>query len=195
MPDPPASGSLDTEAGWDFLAAARALTPRIAAAGEEIDAQRRLPPSLVEAMVDAGLFRMLLPRLAGGAEAPLPTFLTVVEEVARADGSCAWCLAQACVSAAAAVPYYEDGPVRQLFGDRRLVMANGTGSSGRAVAVPGGYRVTAEWPFASGCTHATWLKGVAPVYDAGGAPVQLEGGSQELRLLLFPASAGRLLDT
>jgi alkylation response protein AidB-like acyl-CoA dehydrogenase len=184
--------------GDAFLAAARALGGRIAAAGEEIDAAGRLPPWLVDALREAGLFRLTLPRSVGGAETDLLSFLRVAEELARADGSCGWCLVQGAFSASQVVPYLAPAVAREIFGDRRTILANGTGSGGTAVPVDGGYRLSGRWPFASGCTHATWLKAAAPVAEGDGRPgapagPPTEDGQSEVRTFLFPAAPEHLV--
>jgi indole-3-acetate monooxygenase len=173
----------------------RALTPRIAAAGEEMDADRRLPPWLVTALVDAGLFRSTLPRSVGGAEVDLPSFLDVAEALAAADGSVGWCFVQGTFSAAQVVPFLLPETVREVFGDGRGILANGTGAGGTAVPVDGGYRLSGRWPFASGCTHATWYKTLARVVGEDGAPVLGPGGTPASRTLLLPASPAYLEDT
>src|SRR6185312_442835 len=48
---------------------------------------------------------------------------------------------------------------REIFGDRRAVLAWGPSNDARAVAVDGGYRIEGTWSFGSGCRHATWLRG------------------------------------
>ena len=74
---------------------ARALAPEVEANATLIEQDRRLPPALVAKLVDGGLFHMLLPRSHGGGEADPGTFARVILEIARADGSTAWCLCQA----------------------------------------------------------------------------------------------------
>jgi indole-3-acetate monooxygenase len=68
----------------------KALTPSITVRAEEIERARRLPPDLVDELLAAGCFRMLVPRSHGGAELDLPVQMQVLEELARADASVAW---------------------------------------------------------------------------------------------------------
>src|SRR5437762_2425556 len=78
----------------EILQSVRALAPEIAAASDEVERERRLPEHLIAALQKAGLFRILVPRSLGGAELSLPAFAEVIEEVAKADASTAWCLSQ-----------------------------------------------------------------------------------------------------
>ncbi len=86
----------------DWVGRARALVPMIEAAGDRIEAERRISPELITALHDAGLFRMLLPVSLGGGAADIVAFNQVIETVAAADASTAWCLAQAVASTNAA---------------------------------------------------------------------------------------------
>jgi len=52
----------------DYLQKARELAPILAAASDEIEELRELPERIVEALIEGGFFRMLLPRSLGGAE-------------------------------------------------------------------------------------------------------------------------------
>ena len=70
------------DARADWLGAARALAPRIAADADEIEQTRCLPDPLVDALSEAGLFRLLLPTRFGGGELDPMTFACVIEEVA-----------------------------------------------------------------------------------------------------------------
>jgi alkylation response protein AidB-like acyl-CoA dehydrogenase len=64
-----------------------------------------------------------------------------------------------------------------------------------AIAVPGGYRVTGSWDFASGGHHASWLGGHCVVADADGTPRTTAAGKAVPRTLLFPAAAVEWTDT
>jgi alkylation response protein AidB-like acyl-CoA dehydrogenase len=168
----------------DVVACAEAVRPAVAAASNEIESTRRLPSELLDKLHAAGLFRLLLPRSSKGIETDPLTFFNVIETIARADGSTAWCLSQAggCAMAAA----YLDLPVAHaIFGDDpRAVLAWGPGPKVRAIECEGGYRVTGVWAFASGGRHATWLGAHCPIYQADGSPRLDAAGAQQERTML-----------
>jgi indole-3-acetate monooxygenase len=60
--------------------------------------------------------------------------------------------------------------------------------------VPGGYRVTARWAFASGSHHASWLGCHVPVIEADGKPLPHADGTPVIRTMLFPKSATKFTD-
>jgi alkylation response protein AidB-like acyl-CoA dehydrogenase len=165
------------------IARAEAVRPEVAAASNEIEATRRLPPALLDKLHDAGLFRLLLPRSTNGIETDPVTFFHVIETIARADASTAWCLSQAggCAMSAA----YLDLPVAHaIFGDPRAVLAWGPGPKVKAIECEGGYRVTGVWSFASGGRHATWLGAHCPIYAADGQPRREASGEPLERTML-----------
>lgn len=96
VPGPRAAGERGTPgpgpsyARGDLLAAVRALAPRLRAASDEIEQARTMPEPLVEAMADAGFYRMLLPRALAGGEIDVLTYFDVVEALARADSAAGW---------------------------------------------------------------------------------------------------------
>jgi alkylation response protein AidB-like acyl-CoA dehydrogenase len=182
-----------TDRSNETLERARGLGPQIAASADEIERQRRLPGTLVSALHDAGLFRMLLPRSLGGAELDPPTFVQVTEAIARADASTAWviCQTSGCSMTAA---YLQPDVAREIFGGEPAgVLAWGPPTASKAVAEHGGYRLSGTFNFASGSRHATWLGGQAPIVEADGTP-RLRNGLPERRTLLFPAASATMKD-
>src|SRR5215813_4147574 len=179
----------------DPLALARALAPRIRERAAEIEATRQLPPDLVTELVNARLFKVALPESEGGLGADILTALRVIEEVARADGSTGWCLAMAINTFRASAQLAPDIRRRLFFSDPVGVSAGSARERGRAVAVPGGYRVTGRWFFASGCMHSALLHGACKVFD-GDQPRRRPNGDQEVRIAYFcPKSDARIIDT
>jgi alkylation response protein AidB-like acyl-CoA dehydrogenase len=173
------------------LRAARQLVPNIGAAADEIERSCRLPDDLVAALHEARLFRLLLPAAFGGEEVEPLVFLQVMEEIAKADASTAWCLCQTAVCTVFSVLLAPEVG-NEIFRDPAAVLAMGYGADARAVAVEGGWRVTGNWSFASGGHNATWLGGPCAEYGADGAPRTDATGRPSARTVLFPASAAPL---
>jgi indole-3-acetate monooxygenase len=180
----PAAMTLDLAGDRSVIARARAVRDAVAAAADEIERDRRLPLALLDRLHEAELFRLLLPRSSNGIETDPVTFFHVMETIAEADASTAWCLSQAggCAMSAA----YLDLPVAQaIFGnDRRAVLAWGPGPKVKAIECEGGYRVTGVWAFASGGRHATWLGAHCPIFREDGSPRLDETGVQQERTML-----------
>jgi alkylation response protein AidB-like acyl-CoA dehydrogenase len=178
------ASSADLAGDRSLIARAAAVSAAVAAASDEIEQSRRLPPALLDRLHEAELFRLLLPRSSNGIETDPVTFFHVIETIARADASTAWCLSQAggCAMSAA----YLDLPVAHaIFGnDPRAVLAWGPGPRVRAIECDGGYRVTGVWAFASGGRHATWLGAHCPIFKSDGSPRLEANGVQEERTML-----------
>jgi alkylation response protein AidB-like acyl-CoA dehydrogenase len=177
----------------DYVARARQLAPLITEAASRVEAGRRLDEQVVTALHDAGLFRLMMPRWLGGGEAPPSEFVQVIETIAQADASTAWCLSQMTVCSLASV-YLGREASREVFGGDRAALAWGSTPDAKAVRVPGGYRVTGKWEFGSGCHHATWLGGHIAVVEPDGTPVRGEDGEPLERTMLFPKAAACIAD-
>lgn len=178
----------------DWVLMARALTPKLNAAGATIDATKSLPKEILNALFEAKLFRMFLPRSLGGAELDLPTFFQVILALAEGDASAAWSVAQSngCAMSAA---YMEPAAAHELFAEDRAVLAWGfPAGSCRAKAVDGGWEVNGVWGFGSGSRHASWLGGHCQVVDGQGAPMKRADGSPLERTALFPRAAVTITD-
>ena len=67
------------------LEAARALAPAIRESAIDIDKARRLPRAPFEAIADAGIFHMAVPKAIGGSEIDFPGYVRVIEELGKAD--------------------------------------------------------------------------------------------------------------
>jgi alkylation response protein AidB-like acyl-CoA dehydrogenase len=154
------------------LEAARKLAPQVRACADEIEAARELPRPLFDALADAGLFRLALPRSLGGLELDLPSYVQVVEEIARADASTAWIVNQCSIFATYSARMRPE-VARAIWVDTpRSVVSNTPAPTARATVGPGGYRVTGRQGFSTGCRHVQKR-------DPTGAEVQtgLEPGS------------------
>ncbi len=181
--------------GDDYVARAQALAPLLKDAADEIEAERQLPPRVVEALIAGGFFKLLIPRSLGGAELHPLSYVQVLETLARAEPSTAWSLGQnsGCSMTAA---YLEPEIAREIFGPRQGILAWGPDlpGAGRGVAVSGGFRVTGRWGFATGSRHATWLGAHVPVFEEDGSARLQPNGRPYVRTVLFPKSQAKIID-
>jgi alkylation response protein AidB-like acyl-CoA dehydrogenase len=165
---------------------ARALAPLIASEADAIERNRRLTEPVVSALIENGLYRALLPQSVGGAEAPPEVFMQMLEEIAKADASTAWCLGQ-CNVCAMTSAYLDADTARAIFTAPDSVLA--WGAIAHAVqVVPGGFRITARWDFASGSRQANWLGAHVQVLEADGTRRLRPNGVPEIRTIVFPAT-------
>jgi alkylation response protein AidB-like acyl-CoA dehydrogenase len=149
------------EEGQRLREIAQSLGPLIRQSTDWIEQKRGIPPELVDAMYDSGVFSTYLPRELGGMEVHPTAWLDMVEELSYHNGSVGW-LAFIQVGNTFLAP---DVMKKILAEGRWIVAANVGRAGGKAYKVDGGYRITGRWPFASGCPHATWLSGRSNLYD------------------------------
>jgi len=178
----------------DPVARARALGPEIDGAADTIEATRRLPEPLLTHMHEARMFHLFLPRVLGGEEVHPAAYLDAVEEISRHDGSLGWNMFVGNSSALLA-PYLPVESARKIYAGGRTVVAWGPPNQYRAKAVPGGYRISGRWEFASGCRQASWMGAHALVEEPDGSVRLNAAGRPTIRSLLFPVERARLLDT
>ncbi len=175
------------------LEAARQLAPLIRAAADDIEKNRELPRPLFEAIADAGLFLMAVPREVGGSEIDLPLYVQVIEEIAKADASTAWALNQGATFATFAARMQPDAAREVWTNVPRSVVANTPAPTAQAIVVPGGFRVTGRQGFSTGCRHASWLAPHAQIIENG--EVRQRDGKPEARYLMVPKAEAALFDT
>lgn len=188
------SESVHPFAPLSLLDTARDFAPRIRLVYEQIEADRRLPPILVNALAEAGFFRLLVPRTMGGLETDLPTILEIFEEMAKVDGSVGWCTMIGATGGLVSAYLHADIAQTIYGSDPRVITGGALAPTGKAVAVNGGYRVTGRWQFNSGCQHCAWLMGTCLIYDGD---IQRKGthGEPVATMMLFPATDATIIDT
>ena len=178
-----------------ILADIRKLAPRITARAAEIEVARRTPPDLVDSLKSIGVFRMFAPRSVGGMQLDLPQGLKIITALSRIDGSIGW---NAMIGSVAGLflPLMPRETYEQIYRDGPDVIGAGSiQPTGTAEAVPGGWRVSGRWPFASGCQHAAWILGFC-VVTKGGKPLPGPGGEPPLiRGVLLPAEEWQIEDS
>jgi alkylation response protein AidB-like acyl-CoA dehydrogenase len=186
---------MDERVKVDCVANARALAPMIAEAAPRIEAGRGLPPDLVDALHEARLYRMLVPRSLGGEEISAVEYVQAIEEIAKADASTAWCIGQTSVCSTISKAMNPQVAEEIFKNNPRGVLAWGPSGNGKAVVDKGGFRVSGVWPFASGSRQATWLAAHCIIYEADGQPrPDPNTGNPMQRTLVLPREAATIKD-
>ena len=142
----------------------------------------------IQAIADAGLFKLAVPKRFGGSELPFRTFLQVSGELARGDGSTAWAttLINVCGWLSG---LYPDRAQRDIYeADPNARICGVIAPTATSRAVEGGQVVTGKWGFASGCLHSQWAMLGIPVMNEAGEPV-------DQGLALIPMSDLTIEDT
>jgi alkylation response protein AidB-like acyl-CoA dehydrogenase len=174
-----------------LLAAVHRLKPLVDASRDRFDTERQLPVELVDALKEARIFSMWVPRTLGGQELDPLSFLTVVEALARLDGSLGWC---AVISAGYA---WLSGMLNERFARDvfagQAVLAGTLNPTGHAIRTDGGYRVSGRWSYGSFIGHSDWVLGNCITYEDD-VPRTGSDGAPKYRLCLFPRQDVQIID-
>jgi alkylation response protein AidB-like acyl-CoA dehydrogenase len=191
MGTPVSSPSRDVTA--DLLAQVEQLRPLIQEHATAAEANRRMAPEVMTALVDAGLLRMWIPEELGGLEVPPDAALSVMEALARIDPSTGWVVSN-CVFITTLYQFLPTAVLDELLGDPRAVTCGSFVPPGTAQADGDGYLVNGNWTFGSASHYATSLVTTAVLTDANG-PVSGEGGVPVTVVAFFNPKSATLLDT
>jgi len=134
------------------------IAPILRANAQWGDQHRRLADEVVDAMVKAGVLRMLVPTQYGGYESDMQTIVDVGIQLGRGDGSPAFC-ATAWWAQCWAVSHFPDEVQDEVFGgpDGPDVRICGTlVPNGKGETTKDGVVVSGEWGFNSGAWHSRW---------------------------------------
>ena len=184
----------------NLLAAAQAMLPEIREAADAIDEARRVPDWLADKLAGAGFFHLLTGREHGGLAADPVTAAKVIETLSTASPSVGWVTMILATASFWTVRMLPDEVRREIFADvppgeiQPAVIAGTLVPHGKALRADGGWRLSGQWPFASGCHHATWMPTSAWLHDESG-PITDESGTPQWRAFHLPASDCAILDT
>ena len=176
-----------------LLGRVRELEPLIREHARRAERERRLAQPVSDALRDAGFFRIFRPASRGdGLELDPVTAFRVFEELSRIDSAVGWnvTLANACEVFGA---WYSDRVTEEVFGSPETVMAGSWNPPRKAVPAGGGYRISGRTAFSSNCRSATWILGLANVFDGDDMRVD-ESGAAVTLLTLLPMRETEIVD-
>lgn len=169
-----------------LVAGARQAAEQAAKFALAADRQRRLDPSVAEALVAAGFARHFVPVRWGGTAGSACEAVEALATVGEGCMSAAWsagvllALGRMCsnLPLEAQEEVWGDGP--------DVPMAGSVVPTGTVEKVPGGWRLTGCWPYATGVDYAAWTT-VGALDTSGDEPV--------FRHFLLPRSDYTVRDT
>jgi alkylation response protein AidB-like acyl-CoA dehydrogenase len=134
------------------------IAETLRASGGKSEELGTLAPEAVQALREAGMFRLKLPAVAGGAEADPVTEMLVLEGLAYNDFASGWCTMVGATGIASLGAFLPQAGFERVFRNGHIPTAAITFfPAGRAVREGDGYRVNGRWRFNSGIRHAEWV--------------------------------------
>lgn len=117
---------------------------------------RRVRPENIVALRETGLFRLCQPGRIGGWELGLPEMHRTVSTLAETCPASAWVLMVLTAHTWMLGMFPEAAQDEIAADDPDTLISGSLAAAGTAKPVPGGWRISGRWPFASGCDHARW---------------------------------------
>ncbi len=130
----------------------------VAASIDESEKKTTLAMSAVEAMHNAGLFRLKMPAELGGADADPVTQMAVIEAMTRVYPSAGWVLMTNSTAIGNAGAFLTDEAIAEVFSNGNVPRAATVGGVSSTIEpVEGGFMLKGRWPFCSGVPHSEWI--------------------------------------
>ena len=131
------------------------IIPLLQAHANWHEQHRRLHDETIEALAQAGLFKLRVPKRYGGYESDTRTLVEVLAELGQGDGSTAW-VAWVLVSNTWLVGLFPDAVQDEVFSTPDVRVSGTLGPTGKAERRDGGFVLNGQWHFHSGSLHSQW---------------------------------------
>lgn len=176
------------------LAAARELRPRLREEQAETEERGVYTQEMHQAFVDAGFFRVLLPKSLGGYELGVEAFYQMITEVARGCASSAWCLCLAAGHTLMLASYWPEQAQREVIGEHGHLVSPMSSNVQKDVVVVReerdgvrGLRLSGTWKYCSGSPYSThFMPSFALPAEGNGEPT--------VHVAVVPRSSYTVLD-
>lgn len=153
----------------ELVSRASKIAPVLQSHAMWTEENRRLHDESIEALADAGVFRLRVPARYGGYESDAGTLVEVLSQVGAGDGSAAWNSAvwAICAWLTCLLP---DGVQDEVFSAPDVRVCGVLSPTAQAAPRSGGLVVNGAWHFISGALHSQWqvILAMAPTPDGAG---------------------------
>ena len=168
--------------------AARDMVPALRERTFETAALGQLPEATVEAMQEAGFFRIMQPARYGGFEMDPEVFFRVQMILAQGCMSTAWVLGVVAIHNWQ-LGLFDDQAQIDVWGeDDSTLISSSYMPVGKVEHVDGGYKLSGHWGFSSGSKHCKWA------FLGGMVPPKNEGEAPDYRTFLVPLGDYEIVD-
>lgn len=130
---------------------------------------RRLHDETIEALAEAGIFRLRVPKRYGGYEADTQTLVDVAAELGRVDGSSSWVASVYWIPGWMAC-LFPDEVQDEVFATENARICGTLSPSAFAKAANGGVVLSGKWGFISGALHSHWQVTISVLVPDEGEP-------------------------
>jgi alkylation response protein AidB-like acyl-CoA dehydrogenase len=175
----------DVPAREQLVKRASELVPLLKKHAAWSEENRRIHEESIEALADAGIFRMRAPVRYGGYESDTRTLVDVATELGRGDGSTAW------VASVYWIPgwmtcMFPDQVQDEVFSTPDVRVCGTLSPSAMAIQTDGGVVINGKWGFISGALHSHWQEIIAILIGGEGEPMPV--------VALVPTSDLQIID-
>lgn len=146
---------------------------------------RRIHDESIEALADAGIFKMRVPLRYGGYESDTRTLVEVAAELAKADGSTAWTAAVSWIPTWMTCLFPEEVQ-DEVFSTPNVRVCGTLSPTAMATPAGGGIVVNGKWGFVSGALHSHWQEILAILVGPDEQPMPI--------MALVPLSELQIVD-
>lgn len=160
--------------------AARELVPVLRERAARCEEERCVPAETVEEFKKAGFFRILQPKRWGGYELDPVDFYDVQMIIASGCMSSAWILGVVAIHNWQ-MALFDDQAAQDVWGqDDSVLISSSYMPVGKVERVDGGFKLSGQWGFSSGCDHCDW------VFLGAMIPPESEDALPDMRTFLLP---------
>lgn len=158
----------------ELVRRAAQLVPLLRSHAVWIENNRRLHDEVIEAMAEAGVFRMRAPVRYGGYESDARTVVDVISQLAQGDGSTAWNASVWSISTWIA-GLFPDDVQDEVFATPDARVCGVLSPTAAAEPSKGGFVVNGRWHFISGALHSHWqaILAMGPAPDGSEWPLMM----------------------
>ncbi len=181
-----------TQAEWTSRAAA--FKDEVTSRANEIEQARVLPQDLADKLAQAGLYKLLVPKTYQGHEVHPCTFLSVIEQVAQADGSVGWCL-NICNTSGLVAAYLPPQHAQEIYSPDDAITGGVFAPMGKATSDGKHYTVNGRWNWGSGTSNCSWIMAGCMLIGDDGKPQMMPQGGPLSRMMLLPREDVEIADT